>query len=336
MTTVWLSRMILVESLCRKSSRQSLTLTYALATFRRAFSWLLLPFFLRDRFCCARSSLSSARFRYLGLSTFSPSLVMAKCSNRSLPSKRRIGKLAACRPSGGIVERNVLSSLKTLASSWRELHDRADVLECRTRQIPEENARPLLDVYCMGTMSAAQLAVIGGDNPERIRSEAAFAKLCGACPLPASSGKTNRHRLNRSGNRQGNRALYNVALVRMGHHQPTKDYVVRKTKEGKGKLEIMRCLKRYIAREVYRALIAIRNGEAGREPAVERGARLREVRVSLGKTQQQVGDALGVPSSRVSEIERGVRDLPELERQIIEWMDSILGQSQHSNTFDNV
>ena len=67
----------------------------------------------------------------------------------------------------------------------------------------------------------------------------------------------------------------------------------------------MRCLKRYIAREVYRALIAIRNGEAGREPAVERGARLREVRVSLGKTQQQVGDALGVPSSRVSEIERG-------------------------------
>ena len=188
----------------------------------------------------------------------------------------------------------------------------------------------------MGTMSAAQLAVIGGDNPERIRSEAAFAKLCGACPLPASSGKTNRHRLNRSGNRQGNRALYYVALVRMSHHQPTKDYVVRKTKEGKGKLEIMRCLKRYIAREVYRALIAIRNGEAGREPAVERGARLREVRVSLGKTQQQVGDALGVPSSRVSEIERGVRDLPELERQIIEWMDSILGQSQHSNTFDNV
>ena len=230
---------------------------------------------------------------------------------RSLPSKRRIGKLAACRPSGGIVERNVLSSLKTLASSWRELHDRADVLECRMRQILEENARPLLDVYCMGTMSAAQLAVIGGDNPERIRSEAAFAKLCGACPLPASSGKTNRHRLNRSGNRQGNRALYNVALVRMSHHQP-------------------------IAREAYRALIAIRNGEAGREPAVERGARLREVRVSLGKTQQQVGDALGVPSSRVSEIERGVRDLPELERQIIEWMDSILGQSQHSNTFDNV
>lgn len=255
---------------------------------------------------------------------------------RSLPSKRRIGKLAACRPSGGIVERNVLSSLKTLASSWRELHDRADVLECRMRQILEENARPLLDVYCMGTMSAAQLAVIGGDNPERIRSEAAFAKLCGACPLPASSGKTNRHRLNRSGNRQGNRALYSVALVRMSHHQPTKDYVVRKTKEGKGKLEIMRCLKRYIAREAYRALIAIRNGEAGREPAVERGARLREVRVSLGKTQQQVGDALGVPSSRVSEIERGVRDLPELERQIIEWMDSILGQSQHSNTFDNV
>lgn len=91
--------MILVESLCRKSSRQSLTLTYALATFRRAFSWLLLPFFLRDRFCCARSSLSSARFRYLGLSTFSPSLVMAKCSNRKRISNRlNRGKLPGSRP----------------------------------------------------------------------------------------------------------------------------------------------------------------------------------------------------------------------------------------------
>ena len=269
-----------------------------------------------------------------GLLTTAPEPLREKY--RAMPTGTRIGKLAACRPSGDLVSQNVLASLKALALSWRELRERAEALEQRMRLILEENARPLLDVYCMGAVSAAQLAAIAGDNPERIRSEAAFAKLCGACPLPASSGKTNRHRLNRGGSRQGNRALHNIALVRMRHHRPTRDYVARKTREGKGKLEIMRCLKRYIAREVYRALIAIRNGEAGREPACERGARLRELRVSQGITQQQVGEALCVSSSRISEIERGKRDLPELEQRATQWINSITSQKQHAQTLDNV
>lgn len=182
--------------------------------------------------------------------------------------------------------------------------------------------------------------LVAGDNPERIRSEAAFAKLCGACPIPASSGKTNRHRLNKGGNRQGNSALHHIAIVRMRYHQPTRDYVDRKTKEGKGKMEIIRCLKRFIAREAYRALISIHTGATPiGEPPAERGRRLRELRVTHGITQQQVSDALGVHSSRISEIERGTRNLPELERRATIWIQTITTPNQpnqHAETLDNV
>ena len=157
---------------------------------------------------------------------------------RAMPTGTRIGKLAACRPSGDLVSQNVLASLKALALSWRELRERAEALEQRMRLILEENARPLLDVYCMGRRLRRTRRFAarhrGRQRSERIRSEAAFAKLCGACPLPASSGKTNRHRLNRGGSRQGNRALHNIALVRMRHHRPTRDYVARKTRRGQG------------------------------------------------------------------------------------------------------
>jgi transposase len=98
--------------------------------------------------------------------------------------------------------------------------------------------------------------VAAGDNPERLRSEGAFANLCGAAPLPASSGKTSgRHRLNRGGDRQANCALWRVVIVRLATHQPTKAYMARRTQQGMSKREIIRCLKRYVAREVYRELV---------------------------------------------------------------------------------
>ena len=93
-----------------------------------------------------------------------------------------------------------------------------------------------------------------GDNPERLSSEAAFARLSGMAPLPASSGKTNRHRLNRGGDRIANNALWRIVLVRMSSEPRTRNYVERRTKEGLSKKEIIRCLKRYVAREVYRRL----------------------------------------------------------------------------------
>ncbi len=98
------------------------------------------------------------------------------------------------------------------------------------------------------------MLILVGDEPSRIRSEAALAKLCGVCPIPASSGKTNRFRLNRGGNRQANAALYRVAIVRMRNHAPTLAYVSKRTKEGKSKKDIIRCLKRYIIREIFTQL----------------------------------------------------------------------------------
>ncbi|MDT5184897.1 MAG: hypothetical protein QOI29_3055 [Mycobacterium sp.] len=109
-------------------------------------------------------------------------------------------------------------------------------------------------MYGVGPDTVATLLVALGDNPERIGSDAAFAKLCGVSPIEASSGKTVRHRLNRGGNRDANRALHVICVVRLRRHQPTRDYLARRIGEGRTKAEIMRCIKRYIARAIYHAV----------------------------------------------------------------------------------
>lgn len=108
------------------------------------------------------------------------------------------------------------------------------------------------------------MLITAGDNPDRLRSEAAFAALCGVSPLPASSGRTNRHRLNRRGDRAAYCALYTIVMVRMRYDQRTRDYVARRTEQGLTKREIMRCLKRYVAREL---LPLIRDALAQPQPA---------------------------------------------------------------------
>jgi transposase len=122
------------------------------------------------------------------------------------------------------------------------------------RPLIDRTAPGLLSMYGVGYDVAATLLVAAGDNPARLRSEAAFAHLCGVAPLEASSGKTVRHRLNRGGNRQANKALYHVVITRMASHQPTKDYVARRRAEGKSTGEIARILKRYVAREAFKHL----------------------------------------------------------------------------------
>jgi transposase len=112
-------------------------------------------------------------------------------------------------------------------------------------------APQLIALPGVGVDTAGQLLVTAGDNPQRLHSEAAFARLCGSAPIPVSSGRTDRHRLHRGGDRRANTALWRIALIRMHCHHPAKDYVARRTAEGKTKTEILRCLKRYIAREVY-------------------------------------------------------------------------------------
>jgi transposase len=117
-----------------------------------------------------------------------------------------------------------------------------------------KTAPSLVALHGVGIYTAALLLVAAGDNPERITSEAAFAHLCGVAPIHASSGKITRHRLNRGGNRQANHALWRIVFTRMSSDPRTRAYVERRTLEGRSKPEIMRVLKRYVAREVYRHL----------------------------------------------------------------------------------
>jgi transposase len=163
-----------------------------------------------------------------------------------------IRQLAAMRP-GPITSTmaSAKASLRAIARRWLALDAEIKEHDAQLGLLTAAKAPDLIKAYGMAAGTAAEMLLLGGDNPERIHSEAAFAKMCGACPIPASSGKTNRHRLNRGGNRQANAALYRVAIVRMRGHQPTLDYVRRRTAEGKGKAEIIQCLKRYLAREIF-------------------------------------------------------------------------------------
>ena len=124
-------------------------------------------------------------------------------------------------------------------------------LNAQMRPLIREVAPSLLEVHGVGFDVAAKLLIAAGDNPHRIRSEAAWAHLCGVAPIPASSGKVQRHRLNRGGNRQANSALYRIVLVRMASDDRTKAYVAKRTADGKTIGEIIRILKRYVAREIY-------------------------------------------------------------------------------------
>ena len=160
--------------------------------------------------------------------------------------------LAALRP-GPLTSTtaSAKTGLRAIAQRWLALDEEIKAHDAHLGALTEQRAPELVKAHGIGAGTAAEMLLLVGDNPERIRSEAALAKLCGVCPMPASSGKTRRHRLNRGGNRQANAALYRVVITRMRGHQPTLDYVKRRTTEGKSKAEIIRCLKRYVAREIF-------------------------------------------------------------------------------------
>ncbi len=142
-------------------------------------------------------------------------------------------------------------ALRSLARRYRQLAAEIQELEAELDRLTRAAAPALVGTFGIGPDTAATLLVTAGGNPERLHSEAAFAALCGVNPIPASSGKTNRHRLNRSGDRQANAALYRIVVVRLRHDDRTKAYMRRRTGEGMSKTEVIRCLKRYVAREVF-------------------------------------------------------------------------------------
>ena len=148
-------------------------------------------------------------------------------------------------------------TLRALARRWFALsveivdHDR------HLGRLTTQTSPTLREGFGIGADTAAEMLIIFGDNPDRIHAEAAFAKLCGACPIPASSGMTTgRHRLYRGGHRQANAALHRAVIVRMRYHSPTLNDVERRTAEGRPKREIIRCLKRFLAREIFQRVMA--------------------------------------------------------------------------------
>jgi transposase len=145
-------------------------------------------------------------------------------------------------------------ALRSLARRHQALSAEVAALTSQLERLVTLAAPKLVALFGVGQDSAGALLVAAGGNPGRLPSEAAFSMLCGASPVPASSGKTVRHRLNRGGDRQANAALYRIVMVRLRYHQPTKDYMARRLAQGKTKKEVIRCLKRYVAREVFAAL----------------------------------------------------------------------------------
>ena len=147
-------------------------------------------------------------------------------------------------------------ALRSVARRYEVLSEEIAQLSVQLDRLVLETAPQLVSLPGIGTDHAATLLIVAGDNPQRLRSEASFASLCGVSPVQASSGKVVRHRLNRGGNRDANRALYMICLARMRRDRRTQEYVARRTAEGKSRREIIRCLKRYVAREVYRVLVS--------------------------------------------------------------------------------
>lgn len=233
---------------------------------------------------------------------------------RGLRTPALVKALAASRPTGPVdaPETAAPLALRTLARAHQEATAKADDLEEQMHTVLAEHYPGLLAVYGAGPIVAARLAVTAGGNPDRIRNEAAFASLCGAAPIPASSGRTNRHRLNRGGDRRGNNALHRITLVRMQHDQRTQDYLARRTREGKSTTEIMRCLKRAICREVYRALTT--------EYAPQVRPDFRSLRKARNLTLTDVAQALNTWPARISDIERERRPLTELTSRYEQWL----------------
>ena len=169
-----------------------------------------------------------------------------------LGDKALIQRYTGFRP--GRVDDQISSTkhtLRALARRWEFLDGEVKNHDVVIAPLAKACSPTQCDGFGIGRDAAAELLIVFGDNPERVHSEAAFAKLCGVAPIPASSGMTHRHHLAWNGLRQANAAIYRTAIVRMHHHEPTKYYVARRTAEGLSKQGVNRCLQRFIARQVY-------------------------------------------------------------------------------------
>lgn len=220
---------------------------------------------------------------------------------RGLTTLQLIETIARSRPDtqADPWAQSVLTAAKMLAQRVQFLETQAETLETQIDAFVTEANPGLRAAYGVGADTAAQLLITAGANPHRLHSEAAFAALCGTAPVPASSGKTNRHRLSRGGDRAANNALHRIALVRLSCHQPTKDYAQRQRLKGHSKMEILRKLKRAIAREIFKLLT--------RQVAVPDYTDLRPARQAKDITVTAAANHFGVWPTVISRIERGLQ-----------------------------
>jgi transposase len=208
---------------------------------------------LRIARCSARRERSRAINQLRSIISTAPDQLRGEL--RDLPIGQLVARCAGLRPGH---RRDVVAAtklaLRCLARRVEELEVELASLDAELEPLVRAVAPELVARHGVGTDTAGALLVAAGDNPERLHSERSFAKLCGASPLDASSGKQLRHRLNRGGDRQANAALWRIVLVRLRSDPATRDYIERRIKDGKSKKEAIRCLKRYVAREVYALL----------------------------------------------------------------------------------
>jgi transposase len=208
--------------------------------------------------CVVRKSAVKARTQTINqirtLIVTAPSTVREKL--RALPTSALIDTLARSRPTGDLDDPACATrtALRRLARRYQQLNDEIKDADKEIGPLVTQAAPRLVALPGVGPEIAGQLLATAGDNPDRLKSEASFAHLCAAAPIPASSGRTNRHRLNRGGDRHTNNALHTIVLVRMKYDARTQDYVARRTAEGLTKKDIIRCLKRFVAREIYKNL----------------------------------------------------------------------------------
>ncbi|WP_406397388.1 IS110 family transposase [Streptomyces sp. NBC_00879] len=232
----------------------------------------------------------------------------------ALHGKTQIDTLSRLRPNGAATRVAVLTALKSLARRVQALTAEHDALTAALDTTATEHNPGLRAAYGVGPDTAAQLLVTAGGNPERLRTEASFAALCGVAPVPASSGRTNRHRLSRGGDRGANAALYRIALVRMSSDSRTREYVARQTAAGRTKKEIIRLLKRAIAREIFRYLTT--------PVAVPDIADLRPARQAKNITLTTAAEHFGVWPAVISCIERGTRRDDDLASAYRTWLNA--------------
>jgi transposase len=209
-------------------------------------------------------------------------------------------------------EADTLLALRSLARRCQALLTEIGGLEQQMLARATATNPALLAIRGVGPVVGAQLLITAGDNPDRLRSSASFAALCGTAPIPVSSGRTDRHRLSRGGDRQANTALHQIVLNRMTHDTSTRAYRDSRLTKGWTKKAVYRALKRAVVREVYRALIG--------RVTVPDYSDLRPARHAKNLTLTTAATALGVWPSRVSDLERGQRRDDDFAQRYREWL----------------